>query len=127
LAWALIQIANDEYGGAGWAAVHAAWVCDDAETPRGALECRKLALERFALQRANQGHITGFEDPGVEELVLADLCRRTAQFAAAEHWVEAGLARRPAGVVVRALRMERDRAEQKNLFAHSVEEMLDNS
>ncbi len=125
LAWALIQIANEEFGGAGWAAVHAAWVCDDAENPKGAVECRKLALERFARQRARQGHITGFEDPGVEELVLADLCRRTGQFEAALRWVEAGLARKPGTVVTRTLRMERQRAEQKNLFAHSVEEILD--
>ena len=91
LAWALIQELNEESGGAGWATVHAAWVCDDADKAPAALECRKLALERFASQRARQGHITGFEDPGVEELVLADLCRRTSQFEAALRWVEAGL------------------------------------
>jgi len=125
LAWALIEEANDEFGGAGWSAVHAAWICDDAQKPTAAAECRKLALERFARQRARLGHITGFEDPGVEELVLADLCRRTGQFAAAEHWVETGLARRPSAVVRRALVMEDELAGQKDREAHSVQELLD--
>jgi hypothetical protein len=126
LAWGLIQELNEESGGAGWAAVHAAWVCDDAdEKAPSALECRKLALERFARQRARQGHITGFEDPGVEELVLSDLSRRTGQFASALRWVEAGLERKPSLMVARALRTERELAQSKDLVAHSVEELLD--
>ena len=125
LAWALILELNEESGGAGWASVHAAWVCDDTEKASAAVECRKLALERFARQRARMGHITGFEDPGVEELVLADLCRRTAQWPAALRWVEAGLARTPSLMVGRALRMEREMAHTKDLAAHTVEELLD--
>jgi hypothetical protein len=125
LAWALIEAANDEYGGAGWSAVHAAWICDDAEKQAAAAECRQLALERFARQRASLGHITGFEDPGVEELVLADLCRRTGNFAEARRWVETGMARQPALVVQRALVMEQDLAGQKDRLAHSVQELLD--
>ena len=125
LAWALILELNEESGGAGWDSVHAAWVCDDAGKTAAAVECRKLALERFARQRARQGHITGFEDPGVEELVLADLCRRTAQLDAALRWVETGLARTPSLMVVRALRLEREMAHSKDLAAHSVEELLD--
>jgi hypothetical protein len=127
LAWGLIQEANEESGGAGWAALHAAWVCDDVEDLKAATECRKLALERFARQRARQGHITGFEDPGVEELVLADLSRRIKQLGEAARWVETGLKRQPGVVVRRALEMERDWIARKNLNAHSMQELLHNS
>ena len=64
LAWALIQEANEEFGGAGWAAMHAAWICDDAEKQKAAKACRLLVLERFARQRARLGHITGFRRTG---------------------------------------------------------------
>src|SRR5512135_1134193 len=42
LAWALIEEANDEFGGAGWSALHAAWICDDAGKASAAVECRRL-------------------------------------------------------------------------------------
>ena len=124
LAWALIQEANEEFGGAGWAAMHAAWICDDEEKPKAAVECRRLVLDRFARQRARLGHITGFEEPGVEELVLADLCRRTGQYDGAARWVDQGLARRPEEIVRRGLEMEFNLARQKDRGAHSLDELL---
>ena len=124
LAWALIQEANEEFGGAGWAAMHAAWICDDAEKPKAAVECRRLVLDRFARQRARLGHITGFEEPGVEELVLADLCRRTGQQDGAARWVDQGLARHPEEIVRRGLEMEFSLARQKDRGPHSLEELL---
>jgi hypothetical protein len=127
LAWALIQVANDELGGAGWSALHAAWICDDDEKLPAASDCRRLALERFTAQRARQGHVTGFEEPGVEELLLADLNRRTGSFAEANRWASAGMGRHPMEMVRRALRMEQDLAERKDRAAHSVQELLDTS
>jgi hypothetical protein len=124
LAWAIIEATNAEYGGAGWSALHAAWICDDAEKPAPAAECRRQALAYFARQRAGLGHIAGFEDPGVEEMVLADLCRRTGQFGPALRWVESGMARKPSVVVQRALLKEQGLAEEKDRGAHTVLELL---
>jgi hypothetical protein len=124
LAWALIQEVNEEFGGAGWAAMHAAWICDDAEKPKAAVECRLLVLERFARQRARLGHITGFEEPGVEELVLADLCRRTGQYDGAARWVDQGMERHPEEIVRRGLEMEFSLAQQRDRGTHSLEELL---
>ncbi len=124
LAWSLIEAANEEFGGAGWSALHAAWICDDAEKPAAAAECRRQALDYFTRQRAGNGHIAGFEDPGVEELVLADLCRRSGQYPPALRWVEAGLKRSPSVMVQRALLKERGLAESKDRDAHTVLELL---
>lgn len=124
LAWALIQEANEEFGGAGWSSLHAAWVCDDAEKAQAAVECRRLALARFAQQRARLGHITGFEEPGVEEVVLADLCRRTGRFDEAARWAEQGVRRQPQEMVRRGLEMEFSLARQKERGAHALDELL---
>ena len=86
--------------------------------------CRLLVLERFARQRARLGHITGFEEPGVEELVLADLCRRTGQYDGAARWVDQGMARQPQEIVRRGLEMEFSLAQQKDRGTHSLEELL---
>ena len=123
LAWALIEEAAGEAGGAGWSALHAAWVCDDAEKPLGAIECRRLALERFTRQRALKGHILGFEDASLEDLMLADLYRRTGQFKEAEERARAGLGRQPADVVCRTLSRELELAARSDQLAHSLEEI----
>ncbi len=43
LCWSLIGKAADLDAEAGWAAVNAAWVCDDAEAPSAADQCRLRA------------------------------------------------------------------------------------
>lgn len=123
LAWALIQEANEEYGGAGWSALHAAWACDDADKPKGAAECRQLALERFTRQLARQGHITGLDDPAIIRLVLADLCRRTEQFEPAARWAREGQERKPTDIVRFALELELALIEDQDAACHSLEEI----
>jgi hypothetical protein len=123
LAWALIEEANDEPGAAGWSALHAAWTCDDAARPPAAAECRRLALARFSRQRARQGHVTGFDIPGVTELVLADLCRRTGQFTAAEGWCGEGLSIAAEAGIRRALEKEISLIWAEDLGGHNLEEV----
>ena len=77
LAWAMIQHANGEDLGAGWSALHAAWACDDAGKPAAAVLCRQQSLASFERARAGGKSLPGFEDPGAEEILLADLYRRT--------------------------------------------------
>jgi hypothetical protein len=132
LAWASIQEANGEYGGAGWSSLHAAWACDDAEKAKGAAECRKLALERLNRQLAQLGHITGLDEPSLVRLVLADLCRRIGQFDQATRWARDGQERiwarrpdagHPSDVVRFALEMELALIEDQDTACHSLEEI----
>ena len=123
LAWSLIELASGEFGGAGWSALRAAWVCDDAEKPKAAVECRQLALERFLRQRTQRGHITALDEPGLAELVLADLYRRTEQYNPAARWARQGLAGAPAEIVRAALEMELALADDQDPAQHSLEEL----
>lgn len=123
LAWALIEEAGGEPGGAGWSALHAAWVCDDAEKPAAASECRRLALARFTRQRALIGHIPGFEDASLEDLMLADLNRRIGHFKEAQICARAGLDHQPVEVVRRTLNLEIELADRGDRSVHSLEEI----
>jgi len=106
LAWAMIQHANGEDLGAGWSALHAAWACDDAGKPLAAVLCRQQALASFERARADGKSLPGFEDPGAEEILLADLYRRTGQFEQAIAVSRQGLSKRPSVVITRTLEHE---------------------
>ena len=45
LAYACLLERLREFGDAGWSALHAAWVCDDANHTDGACRCREQAME----------------------------------------------------------------------------------
>ena len=106
LAWAMIQEANAEYLGAGWSALHAAWFCDDAGKAAAAVHCRQQALLHFERARRGGKTLPGFEDPGAEEILLADLYRRIGQFEHAVAVCRQGLDKHPSQVVARTLEHE---------------------
>lgn len=70
----LISIANNDHKSAFYAALHAAWACDDVEDTDNAIYCRQKALEEL-------GKLV-IEDDEKETFLLirADLLRRTGQF-----------------------------------------------
>jgi hypothetical protein len=75
LCWAIIKEAKGDDSGAGWAAVQAAWACDDHNTESGAKESRKRAVALFEKAR---GDGSSFADGlGVQEAILADLLTRS--------------------------------------------------
>ncbi len=123
LAWALIQQENGEYLGSGWSALHAAWACDDAGKPPAAVLCRQQALASFERARAGGKGLPGFEDPGAEEILLADLNRRTGQFERATAVSRQGLGKRPSVVIARTLEHEIILASGKDGAAHSLSEV----
>ena len=120
LAWALIQLANGEILGAGWSALHAAWACDDAGKPVPAAACRHQALAYF--ERARQGGkaLPGFQDPGAEQILLADLYRRISEFDHAVAVCRQGLDRHPSLVVNRTLEHEIILCVARDTEAHSL-------
>jgi hypothetical protein len=61
-----------------WAAVFAAWVCDDNEYSESAIKCRGKALSLFA-KATEQGQQFG-ESISEEQLFIIDLHRRRGEF-----------------------------------------------
>ncbi len=123
LAWAMIQQANGEGLSAGWSALHAAWACDDAGKPAAAVLCRRQALESFERARDHGRNLPGFEDPGAEEILLADLYRRTGQFEQAIEVARQGLGKQPSTVIARTLEHEIILATGKDDARHSLSEV----
>jgi hypothetical protein len=92
---ALIQTAAGNHAGAGWAALNAAWICDDdgKEAEGAAQACRREAIASFTTAREAGQQITGEADGDM--LLLADLNRRTGQFAEAVAICNRGIAAHP--------------------------------
>ncbi len=123
LAWAMIQQASSEDLSAGWSALHAAWACDDAGKPAAAVQCRQQALASFERSHGRGKALPGFEDPGAEEIFLADLYRRTGQFERAIEASRKGLDKRPSLVIARTLEHEIILATGKDDGRHSLSEV----
>jgi hypothetical protein len=107
---AMILERAEGWAGAFWNVMAAAWACDDAERDDLARECRARAI-------GLHGRAPVSRQTGVDELVLADLRRRTGDFAGAIEAVEAGLARGPEPAVREALERERGFAGARDASA----------
>jgi hypothetical protein len=121
---ALVLDYVEREGEAGWAAIEAAWVCDDEGAEDGARFCRARAIDLFAeIDAAGDALL---EDDASEAAVRADVLRRARRFGAAADVAMEALAR---GVdddfVSRVLEFEVDLAAAEDDGAHSVEEIDD--
>ena len=92
LCWTMIQEAMSHYAGAGWAAVQAAWVCDDSNAREASNLCRSRAIQLFRYARANGDAFA--HGAGVEEAIMADLLRRSGQLDQVEALCQEGLKRK---------------------------------
>lgn len=120
LCQAFLDEARGDRVRAGWAALRAAWCCDDAKRSEAARAARTSALRLFdaALEH---GEKFARDEVG-EDLVRADLLRRVARFEEALQVVERALTKEPQPAAdifqfVKALIAKRDVA------AHSIAEV----
>jgi len=118
LAWASLQEAVEEYPGAGWASLNAAWVCDDEEEILQAEHCRQRAIRNFL--QAREARRSFSLDTGTEEVLLSDLYRRIGQFAKAKRIGQQGLELDPDDLITSLLRFEQMLADQEDRGRHSV-------
>jgi hypothetical protein len=122
LCWALIQVAAGEASNAGWAALHAAWACDDAKTAHGADVCRRKAIALFVSARAKAQ--TFSQDGASESLLLADLYRRTGQLEQVARVCAEGLAQHPKDPLPALFAAQQQMARAGDRAAHTVQEVL---
>jgi hypothetical protein len=88
----LIQAADSKESAAGWDALHAAWTCDDQAAEKAEF-CRRKAIVLFIAARAKGQPFA--KERTTEDLLLADLYRRSTQFDEVEGVCANGLAQRP--------------------------------
>jgi hypothetical protein len=124
LAWALILEHCNDLIDAGWACVHAAWACDDAEAGIGANLSRLRAVELF--KRARRNGTGFFSEPGGEDAVLADLLRRSGEFEPAVTAVQVGVLKRPVEIIRRMLYYQVALVMERDIAAHTIQEAAQN-
>lgn len=78
LCYAYIMKNRELFADAGWAALFAAWICDDNGFPDSARSCRSSAVDFFLTARSRQQCFA--ETTEEEDLYLIDLYRRSALF-----------------------------------------------
>jgi hypothetical protein len=122
----LLDEAAGDLPTAGWRRLHAAWVCDDVANVEEAREQRRAALELFERARA-QGKLAMKSVAGGDQLLLADLARRSGEFEQALEFCEAGLkiAALPA-FVAKLLAFQRELVLARDVGAHTVAEVETN-
>jgi len=122
------QIHQEHFGelvDAGWAAVFAAWVCDDASNEIGAQNCRKRAT--VLLQRAREVGQRFSAEVGGEEAIMADLLRWSGQFELPLRLCEEGLKKNPQRIISRVLRFQKILISRSDVACHKASEATQSS
>jgi hypothetical protein len=142
LCWALVCEAEREYSRGGWAALSAAWVCDDtvlADASQAertdqpfdlagnrsyaeAMICRRRAIALFLAARE---YVQVFmQGEGAEELLLTDLYRRCGEFMLAEQTAGRGLNKASDAVIISILRGQLALILAHDIDAHTIPEAI---
>lgn len=75
---ALLDENRDMIVAAAWAALHAAWVCDDGSLPDRAAQCRRKALDLIGVLHSQGEQLAAQE--GADSAIEIDLLRRCREF-----------------------------------------------
>ena len=121
LCGSIIQEVAGEYSDAGWEAVRAAWVCDDAKARTNADVSRQRAVRLFDQARTKGTNFA--EGSGVEEAILADLLRRSGDFEKVGMVCEQGLKKEPEEIVKKILLFQQSLSSKKDAECYTIEEM----
>ena len=123
LCLARIQEAAGNLSDAGWAALYAAWACDDAGLgfTSAAARCRERAIALFVKARAKGQPF--LPESGAEEALLADLYRRIGQFDEAEKEIQRGLEKVSSDLLRRLLAFQRRLCRARDTEVHRMDEV----
>lgn len=121
ICYSLIQEDAQEYAPAGWASVHAAWVCDDEANDAASKKCREKAVILF--KKAKEIGQQFAQNQQAENILLADLLRRSGQFELALNTCEEGLRENPKTVILNILLgFEKELITKFDVACHKVNE-----
>ncbi len=124
LSQCMIQEATGDYADAGWAAMRAAWACDDGgeEYTSAAAKCRARAVALFDEARMRGQSFAA--ELAAEEAILSDLLRRGGRFAEAEAVIQRGLTMHPEDTMRCVLLFQRYLCRRQDVAAYTVAEAL---
>ena len=123
LCLALIYISENEPVHAGKQYHHAAWVCDDNELSDRAVACRIKAVRRFEIAIERGESLTPgpqIEERELENLMMADLCRRVGWFKRALHYCQEGINRTGNEEYLSYYSLEKELIQATDTQSHSI-------
>ena len=123
LCYSILEERVASYAKAGWASIHAAWICDDDNLVRGAKKCRQRALD--LLRRAMQEEQDIGNQIAAEEALMVDLLRRSRQFTEAQSTCNEGLGKQPGKYIQDILLFQQKLIAKSDANCHCIGEMKD--
>ena len=122
LCYSLLLNSEGKYTNAAWACIRAAWVCDDDNNQESAKKSRLKAIDFFQLAK-QEDQMTNPDQPGAEEVLLADLHRRSGQFTSAYEICEEGLMKNPEKLIVNILEFQKKLIKKKDMDCYTLEDI----
>ena len=116
LCFGLMMRSRDQFADAAWAAVFAAWICDDNGFRESAHVCRGSAIELFGAAREKKQEFADSTDQ--EEIYLIDLHRRRAHFEIAGKLCDGAIVGEHTDEMLDLLYLERDLIDKRDCAAH---------
>lgn len=127
LSLSLIQENAGHYYQASYSALCAAWAGDDKKQSEAATACRQQAITLLKKSRslAYQDCPTPpYDDDGTNEVILADMLRRTSAFEEARRIIEEGQLKKPSDRIAQMLDYELRLVEKRDSARHTAEEVF---
>jgi hypothetical protein len=123
LCHSLVMKNKNFFADAGWAAVFAAWICDDNDFPDSAAVCRAKAIRLFSSAREKGQDFAS--SPEQEQIYFIDLHRRQAEFGEASKLCDLELEKEHSDNIYDVLYFERELIDKKDSTIHTVAEAMD--
>ena len=110
------------YAESAWAAIHAAWICDDKNKEKASKECRKKAISM--IENANAHSQNMGDQAGATEALSIDLMRRAGMFEQAFKLAEETKSKDIEEIIMQVITYEESLIESKDIDSHTVSEAL---
>ena len=111
-----------QYSESAWAAIHAAWICDDKNKQKASKECRKKAISMIESANAHSQNMG--DQAGATEVLTIDLMRRAGMFEQALKLVEETKTKDIEEIILQIIAYEESLIESKDIDSHTVSEAL---
>ena len=112
-----------QYSESAWAAIHAAWICDDKNKQKASKECRKKAISM--IESANAHSQKMGDQAGATEVLTIDLMRRAGMFDQALKLAEDTKTKDIEEIILQIIAYEESLIESKDIDSHTVSEALE--
>ena len=111
-----------QYSESAWAAIRAAWICDDKNKQKASQECRKKAISM--IENANAYSQNMGDQAGATEALTIDLMRRAGMFEQALKLADETKTKDIEEIIMQVIAYEESLIESKDIDSHTVSEAL---